>query len=411
MKSFETFLQLHRDHNPLLLGNIWDVNSASIFEDAGYKAIGTSSQAVAASLGYEDGERMPFEDLLQLAKSVTRRVNIPLTVDIEGGYSRSVTGIVENIEKLHDIGVVGINLEDTIAGTTRQLQPAAAFQITLSAVAEQLSTKNVKMFINVRTDGFLMGMPTALAETLTRIASYQKAGAQGIFVPCITDKDDITAVVSATPLPVNVMCMPELPDFDELKALGVKRISIGPFVKTYIDKKAKEAVSTILRKNTFSGLFNSIILVLGFSFLLASCTNNGNPITNPNLTEAKAAIAVSNALYFESFEKNDSSIFINSYAKDACIMAPDAPQACGREEAVKFFRAAYDSYGLRGGKFITTAVYGDGGDYVTEEGLWQSLNERRELFDNGKFLVLWKKTPDGWKMFRDSFSANHNPKH
>ena len=153
------------------------------------------------------------------------------------------------------------------------------------------------------------------------------------------------------------------------------------------------------------------ILLLSLTVLLTNCNNSNTSTTaNSNLEEAKKAIAESNAIYFESFVKNDSSIFINRYAEDACIMAPDAPQACGHEEAAKFFRAAYDDYGLRGGKFITTAVYGDGIDYVTEEGIWQSLNVKGELFDKGKFLVLWKKTPDGWKMFRDSFSSNHNSK-
>jgi ketosteroid isomerase-like protein len=129
--------------------------------------------------------------------------------------------------------------------------------------------------------------------------------------------------------------------------------------------------------------------------------------TDANVEEARNAIAASNALYFESFKKNDPSIFISSYAEDACILAPNAPQICGREGAAKFFRTAYDSYGLRGGKFITTAVYGDGAGYVVEEGLWQSINAKGALFDKGKFLVLWKKTPEGWKMFRDSFSADH----
>jgi hypothetical protein len=87
-------------------------------------------------------------------------------------------------------------------------------------------------------------------------------------------------------------------------------------------------------------------------------------------------------------------------------MAPFAPQSCGRENAAKFFREAYDRYGLRNGKFITTAIYGDGNEYVTEEGLWQSINDKGELFDHGKFLVLWKKTKVGWKMFRDSFSSD-----
>jgi len=255
MKSFETFSELHRSPSPLLLGNIWDVNSARIYESKGYRAIGTSSQALAKTFGYEDGEKMPFGLLLQLAKRVVEVVNIPFTVDIEGGYSRSVAGILENIEKLHDAGVVGINLEDTLAGTTRQLQPVAEFQTILSSVAEHIDRKNLKIFLNIRTDGFLLGMPTALPETLARIRSYENAGAHGIFVPCITRPDDITAVVNATILPVNVMCMPELPDFGTLRSLGVKRISIGPFVNSYIDKKAEEAVSAIVENNNFSCLF------------------------------------------------------------------------------------------------------------------------------------------------------------
>jgi ketosteroid isomerase-like protein len=125
------------------------------------------------------------------------------------------------------------------------------------------------------------------------------------------------------------------------------------------------------------------------------------------LEEAKKAIASSNAIYFESFVKNDSSIFIDRYATDACILAPNAPAMCGRDAAAKFFKTAYEGYGLRNGKFITTAVYGDGKEYVTEEGSWQSFDATGKLFDDGKFLVLWKKTSEGWKMFRDSFSSNH----
>ena len=132
-------------------------------------------------------------------------------------------------------------------------------------------------------------------------------------------------------------------------------------------------------------------------------TNDGSA-----LAEAKKAIQESNAIYFQSFVKNDSSIFIDRYADDGCIMAPNAQKICGRKAAADFFRSAYRDYGLRNGKFITTAVYGDGKDYVTEEGLWQSFDANGNLFDDGKFLVLWKKTNDGWKMYRDSFSSNHN---
>jgi ketosteroid isomerase-like protein len=129
---------------------------------------------------------------------------------------------------------------------------------------------------------------------------------------------------------------------------------------------------------------------------------------NDGLEKAKRAIAESNAIYFTSFVKNDSSIFINRYAEDACIMAPNSVILCGRDAAAKFFHVAYDEIGLRNGKFITTAVYGDGKEFVTEEGLWQSFDDKGNLFDDGKFLVLWKNTKEGWKMYRDSFSSNRN---
>ena len=152
----------------------------------------------------------------------------------------------------------------------------------------------------------------------------------------------------------------------------------------------------------------TIILWAGFPFRLSNWTDqSANTYSHSAMEEAKKAIAESNAVYFQAYVNNDSSVFIDRYAKDACIMAPNTPQVCGHGEVAKFFRFSYDQYGMRNGKFVTTAVYGDAVEYVTEEGLWQSFNANGELFDNGKFLVLWKKTAEGWKMYRDSFSSNN----
>ncbi|MDR6941620.1 YybH family protein [Mucilaginibacter pocheonensis] len=134
------------------------------------------------------------------------------------------------------------------------------------------------------------------------------------------------------------------------------------------------------------------------------------PPVKSKLTEAKKAIARSNSIYFQAFVKNDPSIFINRYADDCMIMPPDMQPLRGAAGAREFFKIAYTRFGLRDGKFITTAVYGDGDNFVTEEGLWQSFNAQHMLVDDGKFLVLWKKTPKGWKMFRDSFSSNRSKK-
>lgn len=255
MKSFEDFLSLHQQAEPLLIGNIWDVKSAQLSEQVGYKALATSSAAVAHSFGYEDGEQLPFELLIQLAKRVNQVTQLPLSVDIEGGFSRTVEGICQNIDRLIDVGVVGINIEDSLPGNARELQASASFRKTLEGIAHHLQQKKTKLFINVRTDGFLLGLPNALSETIQRIQDYQSTGVHGIFVPCIVKPNDIQAVVSTTQLPVNVMCMPQLPEFGELQKLGVKRISNGNSIHQYILKTLKEKMMTIQYEQSFKSLF------------------------------------------------------------------------------------------------------------------------------------------------------------
>lgn len=149
-----------------------------------------------------------------------------------------------------------------------------------------------------------------------------------------------------------------------------------------------------------------LLSVFPLAIFLAGCGPSKNKNDDTLIAEARKAIEESNAVYFQAFATGDSSIFIDRYAKDCCIMAPNTPALCGENAALDFFRIAYYKAGLRNGKFITTDVFGDGKEFVTEVGRWQSFNSNNELFDDGKFLVLWKKTPKGWKMFRDSFSSN-----
>jgi ketosteroid isomerase-like protein len=122
--------------------------------------------------------------------------------------------------------------------------------------------------------------------------------------------------------------------------------------------------------------------------------------------DAQKAIAASNAIYFSAFVKNDASIFVDRYAADCEIMPPNMPLLKGSAGALKFFRLAYDTLKLRNGQFITTKIYGSGNDFVTEQGIWKSFDKNNQLYDMGKYLVLWKRTNMGWKMFRDSFSSD-----
>ncbi len=249
------FNQLHGQDSPLLLGNVWDVNSALIFQKLGFKAIGTSSAAIATSLGYEDGERMPFEDLLKITKEIQDKIQIPLTVDIEGGYSKHIDVICKNIHSLADLNIAGINIEDSIVNNQREILEAQEFGEKIRKIKRYLSKNNIQIFINARTDFYIMGLDNPLEETLKRIKVYEQAGVDGVFVPCIVSEKNIKQVVESTNLPVNVMTMPNLPDFNVLTELGVKRISMGPFVYNSLVEIFEQTISTILQKQSFNCLF------------------------------------------------------------------------------------------------------------------------------------------------------------
>lgn len=255
MDKYNTFKSLHNQDSALLLGNVWNAQSALLFQKLGFKAIGTSSAAIATSLGYEDGEKMPFEDLLRIVKNIQSKINIPLTVDIENGYSRNTSEIINNIISLQKLGVVGINIEDSVTIAERKIVNAQEFAKTIQTIKSYLSDNNIDVFLNVRTDFYIMGLENPFEETLKRIKTYEESGADGIFVPCIVAENEIQKVIETTTLPVNVMCMPDLPNFNTLQNLGVKRISIGPFLYNEMVGKLEKSITEITKNKSFNSIF------------------------------------------------------------------------------------------------------------------------------------------------------------
>lgn len=256
MTNIQIFKELHQNNEPLLLGNVWNPQSAKVYEKLGYQALATSSSAVAHSLGYEDGENMTFDEYLYMVGRILKSISIPLTVDLEGGYGKAVDAVVSNISKLAEIGVVGINIEDSfIVEGSRKIAVKEVFFEKLKSIITKLKEDNVEMFINVRTDTFLLGLENPVEETLQRIKLFEEAKVDGIFVPCITAENDIETIVKSTEIPVNVMAMPELPDFKTLQNLGVKRISSGNFLNGYIYKNLEEKGREIMQKQSFSPIF------------------------------------------------------------------------------------------------------------------------------------------------------------
>lgn len=251
-----SFKQLHYGEEPLLLGNVWNVESAKVYEKLGYKALATSSSAVALSLGYEDGEEMTFEEYFYIIKRIRSSVSIPLSVDLESGYGSENDIVVSNIMKLIEAGVSGINIEDTkVIDGTRRLTDRNVLYEKLNDIFIRLGEDRDRVFINIRTDPFLLNIENALEETLARISLFEELKADGIFVPGITSENDIRTVTASTSLPVNVMGMPDLPDFDQLKELGVKRITSGAFMYKHIYREMEKAGQAITDEKNFSKLF------------------------------------------------------------------------------------------------------------------------------------------------------------
>lgn len=252
---FEQFKALHHAPDLLVLPNVWDAKSALLFEEKAFPALGTSSAAVANSLGYEDGEKMPLEDYLFVIKRILASVKIPVTVDFEMGYGKTPAAILANLLKLYELGVAGINLEDsTIVDGKRTLQNANAFAETIAYLKNKLNAEGAALFFNIRCDTYLLNLKNKQAETTLRLPLYESAGADSIFLPCISEEADIVDALKCTQLPLNVMCIPGLPDFNRLRALGVKRASMGPFFLNKTYKKATELLQKVVEKQSFAPL-------------------------------------------------------------------------------------------------------------------------------------------------------------
>ncbi|MFL5745441.1 MAG: isocitrate lyase/phosphoenolpyruvate mutase family protein [Niastella sp.] len=248
------FKQLHQSF--FILPNAWNPKSALRFQQENFPAVATSSAAVANSLGYEDGEAMPFDNYLFIIRRILATVQIPVTVDLEMGYGNTHEAIYANVRQLAELGVAGINIEDsTIQSNERKLQNAHQFAERIAFIKGKLANDHLDVFINVRCDTYLLNVANKQAETLARIPLYEAAGANGIFLPCISAEADIAEAVNRTTLPINVMCIPGLPDFKTLQSLGVKRVSMGPFLFNRLYDGIPALTQSITTANDFSPLF------------------------------------------------------------------------------------------------------------------------------------------------------------
>jgi 2-methylisocitrate lyase-like PEP mutase family enzyme len=235
------FASLHRPGDPVILYNAWDAGSAKVIAEAGAGAIATGSASVAGAQGFADGETLPLELALANAARVTAAVDLPVTIDFEGGYAVDPDELGANIGRLAATGAVGCNFEDQVVGG-EGLHPIA---LQADRIRAARAGAGPDFFINARTDIFLKrrdGHDRAMVDAaLERGAAYAEAGANGLFVPGLADLDLLASLCARSPLPVNFMAFPGAPSTAELGGAGVARISHGPFPWKLAMKALKEA--------------------------------------------------------------------------------------------------------------------------------------------------------------------------
>lgn len=226
------FHSLHVRSEPVVLYNVWDAGSARSVAQAGAKAIATGSWSVAAAQGYADGEALPLDGALEVYARIASSTDLPVTIDFEGGYAAAPLTVGDNVRRLLELGVVGLNFEDQIVNGVG-LYSISEQAARLRAVRHAADGLGLPAFINARTDVFLKADPGTphrdlMDEAVARCAAYAEAGASGFFVPGLTDRTLIKEISEACALPINVMMTPNLSAIREIAALGVARISFGP---------------------------------------------------------------------------------------------------------------------------------------------------------------------------------------
>jgi 2-methylisocitrate lyase-like PEP mutase family enzyme len=258
----ERLRKLHHGPRILVFPNAWDVVSARMMEEAGYPAIATSSSAVAAALGYPDGQRISRKEMLEVVERIARAVRVPVTADVEAGYGTTVEEMAETAKAVVASGAVGMNLEDVTGDNESSLVEMALQVEKIRAICRVSVSLGVPLVVNARTDIYLLQIgdaATRFERTVERLRVYRQSGADCLFAPGIRDRETISKLVKAVGAPLNILVTPGCPSLGELEKLGVARASAGSAVMRATLGLVRRIGKELMEKGTYDSLFSGAI--------------------------------------------------------------------------------------------------------------------------------------------------------
>lgn len=222
------FQKMHVNGKMFVLPNVWNAGSAVVFEKEGFKAVATTSAGVAYGLGYSDGEDIDITDLGLIVEQITRRIDIPLSVDFERGYSENIDEIKKNAMYLLRSGAVGFNIEDGKADET--LDDLDFMLEKIKTLVELKKELDLDFVINARTCTYWLNIAddkSKMKIAIERGNAFKKAGVDCVFIPGAMDDKTVKSLVDNIDAPINIILNPKYNDFEGLDKLGVARLSVG----------------------------------------------------------------------------------------------------------------------------------------------------------------------------------------
>jgi len=256
----DAFRSMHDRSRILVLPNAWDAMSARVIEEAGARAIATTSAGVAFSVGYPDGEAIPRDEMIAAIARIARVTTIPVSADIESGFAHDAREVAETVRRVIDAGAVGINLEDQVHDGSRSLYDLDVAVERVRAAREAADSAGVPIVINARTDVYLLGTgepDTRFDHAIRRANAYRKAGADCLFIPTVSRRDDIERIVPALEGPLNLITVPGIPSIPDLERLGVARVSVGGRLTLGAMSALKKTVAELLSTGTYESMLEA----------------------------------------------------------------------------------------------------------------------------------------------------------
>jgi 2-methylisocitrate lyase-like PEP mutase family enzyme len=251
------FRAMHDRSHLLILPNAWDAMSARFIEDAGARAIATTSAGLAFSLGYPDGEYAPREEVVNAIARIARVIDVPLSADIESGFGADAREVGETVRAIIDAGAVGINLEDSTGDPAKPLYDLDTAIARVRAAREAGEAAGVPLVINARTDVLITmkgDRDELLQEAFRRENAFRAVGADCLFPLGLNGNDEIARAVKAIDGPVNLIFRPGIPNAVEVEKLGIARLSMGTSITLAALAVTRRITQELLNNGTYSVL-------------------------------------------------------------------------------------------------------------------------------------------------------------